>query len=745
MHIPASILLVVLAGASVNLHAQTALTYCGCETPPEVRAAFDSTLSQNSLAKLKIKERDALQRKVLGDLLAKYPREYSLHERQMSLAQDSYQGDAALRERWMNNAKENPDDALALLLAGKALVGKGTPEAIRLMEAAKAKAPEFPWPARELSIVYRQGKYADAAKMNENLERFYSLCPAWTGSSDYENLSEGSRLMKNLPLLAKTATALRAALEKETARKRLDDYQILWQREFLSRPPGEHNALRAQIRQDLQRLKSLVPNGDAEWRSFLISGYKLSGASNEELARMQDDAAHDFPYSDAAQNKIWDQFNKEHPHPDGQRDAEAWKAYFAAEVEVIKKIIREFPDNLYAQRSRFFLIAQDDEYISREDGLAALDRYLQAMEDYGGYGMLSFVPSEPPLFLLDHGWQPERALALLEKTSTYRAGGHSKADWSDNIADSDLGRFKKSVADDDRATLGLILKAATLAGKPEEALKFRAAVEEAPPADKGAFEQYWTNRARLAALDKRPQDAMVYYRLALDSRRRAPEYHHGILRDSLMTEFHEFWTAQGGTEAAWAAWNPPVAGESKAEKENLAAEKDSSADKDIKSPSNKDKAAAGKKEESNWKQVARKMPSFELSDFSGKTWRQKDLQGKAVLIISWATWCAPCRLQDELLQKFYDKVKDRKDLVVLSFNVDENPGQVLPFIRKQKYTFPVLAAFTYDEEARSLVPRTWIIDTRGNWRWVRDGYDESKTYTEFEKDMLDQIEKVKAE
>lgn len=57
MRIPYSLLLVVLAGASVSAHAQSTLPLSGCEAPPEVRSAIDGALSQDSLAKLKIKER----------------------------------------------------------------------------------------------------------------------------------------------------------------------------------------------------------------------------------------------------------------------------------------------------------------------------------------------------------------------------------------------------------------------------------------------------------------------------------------------------------------------------------------------------------------------------------------------------------------------------------------------------------------------------------------------------------------
>ena len=65
-------------------------------------------------------------------------------------------------------------------------------------------------------------------------------------------------------------------------------------------------------------------------------------------------------------------------------------------------------------------------------------------------------------------------------------------------------------------------------------------------------------------------------------------------------------------------------------------------------------------------------------------------------------------------------------------------------MQKQGYTFPVLAAFSIPERMRQLVPRTWIIDPNGNWLWVKNGYDESQAYGDFEKEMLEQIGKAKA-
>jgi hypothetical protein len=141
------------------------------------------------------------------------------------------------------------------------------------------------------------------------------------------------------------------------------------------------------------------------------------------------------------------------------------KERVALQQQVIGELLAKYPReySLYeqqigvAKQQQMYVSDQSsaDEFISREDGLAALDSYLQAMEEYGGYGTLSFMPADPPRFLLDHGWQPVRALELLKKSTTYKDGGHSKVDWEDDIGESDLKRFERYLESEDRATLVL--------------------------------------------------------------------------------------------------------------------------------------------------------------------------------------------------------------------------------------------------------------------------------------------------
>jgi len=251
----------------------------GCETSPEVRHVIDHQLDAKKLDKMKLKERLAWRRQVLDGLIAKFPLEFEPYQLLFySLRHEAPDQFLELRAGLVRRAEENPDDPFALLLAGFALKGKDTPESIRLLESAQSRAPNFPLPAKVLADEYFSGKRADANKFRENLETFFALCP---GSTDRDMQFF---LAKDPALQPKVAAALRARLEKETDAKRLEDYSVLWGLEFRTRPPAEHDALRAQIARDLNRLQNLHPNGDAEWLAFLVTGYKQSSASKADVA-----------------------------------------------------------------------------------------------------------------------------------------------------------------------------------------------------------------------------------------------------------------------------------------------------------------------------------------------------------------------------------------------------------------------------------------------------------------------------
>ena len=71
----ATVVIVAFSTCSFVSRAQAVLSLPGCEATPEVRRIMDEKLESNLLDKMKFDESLAYQRKVLEDLMARYPRE----------------------------------------------------------------------------------------------------------------------------------------------------------------------------------------------------------------------------------------------------------------------------------------------------------------------------------------------------------------------------------------------------------------------------------------------------------------------------------------------------------------------------------------------------------------------------------------------------------------------------------------------------------------------------------------------
>jgi tetratricopeptide (TPR) repeat protein len=128
--------------------------------------------------------------------------------------------------------------------------------------------------------------------------------------------------------------------------------------------------------------------------------------------------------------------------------------------------------------------------------------------------------------------------------------------------------------------------------------------------------------------------------------------------------------------------------------------------------------------EIRWVEPRKPLPAFALQGLDGKTWKLADLQGKVVVIDLWATWCVPCRAELPEFQKLYEQWKDRPDVAVISFNVDDDPAVIAPYVAANHYTFPVLRAneFADDYLTVAFIPQTWFLDAHGKLRWIHEGF-----------------------
>ena len=120
------------------------------------------------------------------------------------------------------------------------------------------------------------------------------------------------------------------------------------------------------------------------------------------------------------------------------------------------------------------------------------------------------------------------------------------------------------------------------------------------------------------------------------------------------------------------------------------------------------------------------LPEFEAKDINGRTWRSEDLHGKFTLIYIWHTFWAreadthpranPNLLDLPELQRFYDKVRNAKNIQVLAFCKDYDYMHAHDYMKQTKYTFPVIADWVLikklfpEAEGR---PPYWVVNPEG--------------------------------
>jgi thiol-disulfide isomerase/thioredoxin len=692
------------------LLAQTSNTLPGCVAPPAIRKALHDKLEGPAFDNLSFPEQETLRRTLLTDLATQYPREIVPKRRLISIARREeealHPGSwEVFQANYREQTKAHPDDPLVLDLAAYALTGSDTPESIRLLEAAKAQAPQFVWPDLDLAQIYSRGKFADRAKFEEHLTAYWTTCPASTDSSAQW------MLVKDMALQTKVAAALRPQLEKEKDPDELKDYTFLWSLEFRTHPPQEHAAVRQQVAADVKRLETVERHPDAAWMSFLIGGYKQSGASEETIHAMEDRLVQQYPQSDEAENIVQKRWRDAHKEPTDQKDTAAWATYHKALRAAAQGWIREFPNDAYLARNEMFYL-DDDDSVPEKDCIAVVDAFLAAGErdDQPGWMWSKYEAAE---FLLRHKWQPGRAVDLLEQVQVMRAKDEAQSAKQDDLSADEEKDQEKQDREMDRFIRSELVQAAMLAKEPDAVLPLKASIEGNPPDEKKDLSGYWLDRARFAVLESRKEDALTYYQEALQTRLKPPSWQEGKLTDNVLDESRALWTGMGGTETAFAVWSKapatPVADAS----------------------------------EARWEKPTQTLPEFQLADLSGKTWTLTTLKGKVVLINLWATWCGPCNAELPEFEKLYEQVKGRPDIQVLTFNIDEDVGLVEPFMKEKGYTFPVLPAYSYVVNLLNgfAIPQNWVVDPKGSWRWTQLGYGGDDSWIN---DMVQRLEATKA-
>lgn len=114
----------------------------------------------------------------------------------------------------------------------------------------------------------------------------------------------------------------------------------------------------------------------------------------------------------------------------------------------------------------------------------------------------------------------------------------------------------------------------------------------------------------------------------------------------------------------------------------------------------------------------RPAPPLQAPDLQGRIWRLSELQGRAVLLNFWATWCPPCRAEMPSLQQLTELYTPQQ-LQVLALNVGEGPRRITQYLQSAGLSLTVLLdpqSLIARQWGANALPTTYLIDPQGRPR-----------------------------
>jgi peroxiredoxin len=125
-------------------------------------------------------------------------------------------------------------------------------------------------------------------------------------------------------------------------------------------------------------------------------------------------------------------------------------------------------------------------------------------------------------------------------------------------------------------------------------------------------------------------------------------------------------------------------------------------------------------------------PDFRLATLDGTHLGPRDFHGRVVLFDFWATWCAPCHVQADILKAIYDEFRAH-DVEFVAVSVGEAESTVRSFVSRRPFPYPVLID-PRDEVASGLgifvLPTIMILDAEGRVAYLQEGISSARRLRE---------------
>jgi thiol-disulfide isomerase/thioredoxin/outer membrane protein assembly factor BamD (BamD/ComL family) len=656
--------------AIVSLLGWTGVAHAQCEATTQVRPILTRSVRVQEI-NLTRTEKLSQQTKILDEGLAAHPDDYFLLRSRMLVEPDK---DSQVR--WAEALQNRfPNRPVYALLHAMALEGKNTPEAIQMLEALETAHPESAQVHLELTVILGNGysKFVDKVRAQHELDSFFKLCPAISDEFALYALTLGGTTEQ----MVQAIPSVRKHLQLEKSPFQRGSWETLWRMEFKVRPPAEHEQVRHQIDLDLARFEQSPERNHLALLMLLRSGYQNANHP-EALEKIGDEILSCYPGSDEADQIMMARW--EHKFPGEPDTSEAGLKAQLAEAEELHK---RWPENHFILLAEFGPLEDLDS--APADRIArAADELLPAHRNDPRWRWWPFEYDIANAYL-KHKVRLDQVSALVE--DGYR---NAVKPQKDSMADDRYSKETLSILQGriDSLTLTRMSRLLDLYDATKQPEKAHAFDEELKSFNLVAdYKSDWLEtRAHAAELEGNKLDALLFYRAAMAARSAVPKG-----KDTLAESVQRLWKAMGGTPAAYDLLF--------------------------------DTSKTAKVNETVWNRPTNPLPAFTVPDLAGKTWKLKDLEGKALIINIWATWCPPCREELPELQKLYEKMKTRTDVAVLSLNVDDDIGKVGPYMQENKYSFPVLLGHDLvDSVSKSGYPQTWIVSPKGKLEWIKTGF-----------------------
>ena len=601
--------LVLLMGFAARLGWAQSGAVCG--PAPDVKLAIDA-LPEQSPAQTD-RQYHVQRAAAIQALLHKYSSDVFVEKAYINSMSGRSDREKVVAE-YKARHEQNPDDAKLAYLYGLTLVGRQSPEAIKLFTGALQKESNFPWPHLELVTIYSTPVFMDKEQRLAHLKAYLEACPS--SFDGYESLTR----VDDKDLQRTYAAKLRPLIANRTDPDAVGAYTTLWSLEFKLHPPSEYEPLRKQVAQDLERIRQLKLEDKRQWYSALEEGYKLvNDQKQSDLVADQEQARFPSPWSPPGAAKWW----KEHKYPGEDAPPDKLRAYYRDVLQQSAQWVKDRPNATYMWMNRLDAMEHLEE-VPLADVKLAVDQAVKVMISNAGpegpdtpydYDSVAEVLSKKHL-------EPELEVEMAQKAlSQWEIA--SKEPYYDLYATKenlDQNKFNQAydhLLDQGYETDGYLQlkqpdKAQLLLTQMDERLDdLKAQVGDNQRHKKSygrRLADYWGLMAREAELRGRKLDAMAFYENALLARLDAEQKPETGMKDELADNARQLWTGLGGSDEGWKLWYGRRAD------------------------------ALANQATLTWEDANQPLPTFELADLSGKTWNLAALKGKVTFLNFWASW-----------------------------------------------------------------------------------------------------------